>query len=64
MNDRGRAQALPQKKKRGEKTMKYEITFNPVRKLYCIWACGTHGAELVKTFKTENAAKRWIASKG
>lgn len=44
--------------------MKHEITFNPVRKLYCIWACDAHGAELVKTFKTESAAKRWIASKG
>ena len=44
--------------------MKYEVTFNPVRKLYCIWACGAHGAELVKTFKTESAAKRWITSKG
>jgi len=44
--------------------MKYEVIFNPVRKLYCVWGVGTRGAELVKTFKTESAAKRWIVSKG
>ena len=44
--------------------MRYEITFNPVRKLFCIWACGNQGAELVKTFKTENAARRWINGRG
>lgn len=44
--------------------MKYDILYNPVRKLYCVWATCGNTSQIVKTFKTETAAKRWIASKG
>ena len=41
----------------------YEIYFNPVLKLYQIWRLDKFGGEVVKVFKAETAAKKWITKK-
>lgn len=44
--------------------MKYEVQYNPARKIWVVWKIYTNGAEIVKTFKTENAARKYIAGRG
>lgn len=44
--------------------MKYQVQYNPVAKLYVVWAVYTYGAEAVKHFKTEAGARRWIEKQG
>lgn len=44
--------------------MKYDINYNPVRKLWTVWRIHKFGAEIVKAFKTEAAARRWVERQG
>jgi len=44
--------------------MKYEMQYNPARKVWVIWKINAYGAEVVKTFKTKTAAKKYIAGRG
>ena len=44
--------------------MKYEIIFNRARKVWTVWKVIGYNAETVKSFKTEQAAKNWIARQG
>ncbi len=42
--------------------MKYTTNYNPSLNLWMVWREWWDGsAEVVKTFKTEKAAKNWIA---
>ena len=47
-------------KRKGVRAMKYQIQYNNCRKEWWIFCVGTHGATLVKTFKTERGAKMWV----
>lgn len=39
----------------------YDISYNPVRKIWTIWkTCGMNST-MVKTFKTQAGAERWVA---
>lgn len=41
--------------------MKYEMNYNPARKIWVIWEiCGCN-AQVVKTFKTQAGATSWLA---
>lgn len=45
--------------------MKYDVTYNRARNLWMVWRVWNNGnAEVVKTFKTETGARKWIAAKG
>lgn len=44
--------------------MKYDIIFNPARKIWMVWKSSPFGGEVVKTFKTEAAARRWVERQG
>lgn len=37
----------------------YQINYNPARKVWMVWKITGNTAEVVKTFKTEAAAKRF-----
>ena len=37
--------------------MKYDVIYNRARNIYMVWR---NGSEVVKTFKTLEAAERWI----
>jgi hypothetical protein len=41
--------------------MKYEIQFHPLSKTWKVWRIWNNGAEIVKSFKSEAAARSWIA---
>jgi hypothetical protein len=43
-----------------DEAMKYEVTYNKVKNVWCVWSVGKYGAEIVKTFKRESAAREWI----
>lgn len=38
----------------------YSITYNRARNIFMVWRTVGNNSEVVKTFKTENAAKKWI----
>lgn len=38
----------------------YSISFNPVRSLWLVWKTIGNTSTVVKSFKTEGAAKRWV----
>ena len=40
--------------------MRYEVQYNPCRKVWQVWQVSAMGAEVVKVFKTEKAAQSWI----
>ena len=44
--------------------MRYEKQYNRARNEWWVYSVGTAGAVLVKTFKTEAAADRWIKKQG
>lgn len=44
--------------------MKYQMNYNPCRKIWTVWCITDNNAEIVKTFKTETAAKKWIEKQG
>lgn len=40
--------------------MKYDVQYNPSRKVWMVWRIYANGsAEVVKTFKTETGARNW-----
>ena len=41
--------------------MKYEITYSSPTKTWVVWSVGRYGAVVVKTFKQEAAARKWVA---
>lgn len=41
--------------------MKYDIIFNRTRNLFMVWRTIGNNSEVVKTFKTQAAAEKWIA---
>jgi len=53
-----------QTKRRGDKAMKYEVQYNPARKVWMIWKVCGYNAEVVKTFKTETSARKWVEKQG
>ena len=40
--------------------MKYELQYNPARKVWVVWRIAGSTAEIIKAFKTETAAKKYI----
>ena len=44
--------------------MKYQITYNSAHKVWAVWRVIGQNAEVVKTFKTEASAQRWIEKQG
>ena len=44
--------------------MKYQITYNGARKVWMVWCVIGQNAEVVKTFKSEVSAQRWIEKQG
>ena len=44
--------------------MKYEVQYNPARKVWMVWKVYPNGnASVVKTFKTETGARKWAAAR-
>ena len=42
--------------------MKYQIQFNPARKMWIVWRVSLNGsAEVIKNFKTQSGAEKWVA---
>lgn len=44
--------------------MKYDIIYNRARNVWTVWRVTGYNAEAVKSFKTEQAARRWIERQG
>lgn len=44
--------------------MSYQIMYNRVRNVWTVWRVIGQNAEIVKTFKSEASAQRWIAKQG
>lgn len=44
--------------------MWYEKRFNPVHKVWWVYRCTEHSCVLVKTFKTEKIANKYIQEHG
>lgn len=44
--------------------MKYSINYNRARNIWMVWRLGTYGGEVVKTFKTEQGAIKWVSKQG
>jgi len=41
----------------------YTISFNPARKIWMVWKIIGNTSEVVKTFKTETAARKYVHGK-
>ena len=41
--------------------MKYEILCHPITKVWEVWETRGYTSEIVKRFKTQAAAERWVA---
>lgn len=41
----------------------YTVSFNPARKIWMVWKTVGNTCEVVKTFKTEAAARKYVQSK-
>lgn len=44
--------------------MRYQKIYNRARNVWMVWRIVGTSSEVVKTFKTEQAADRWIAKQG
>lgn len=40
--------------------MRYEVQWNRLRGEWLVWKVWTNGAEVVKRFKAEQTAQRWV----